>query len=103
MPRRLPKEQTGRTRRVSKFRNTSSSTFGTFIRPSPVRHGEEYEVKIEAVGSRGDGLTTINGFNIFVTGAKLGDKVKIRIIDIRGNYARAVVVNKPDESASIKA
>lgn len=101
MPRRLPKEQKGRTRRVSQFRNTSPSTFGTFVRPSPVKHGEEYEVKIEAVGSRGDGLTTINGFNIFVTGAKLGDKVKIRIMDIRGNYARALVVDKPERCAQI--
>jgi len=69
----------------------SSQYSGTFVRPSPVNLGEEYDVKIENLGSKGDGLAIINGFNIYVSGAKIGDYVKIRIVDIRGNFARAVV------------
>ncbi len=59
---------------------------------APVNEGEEYDVKIEDTGRDGDGITKIEGFVIFVSGAKVGDEVKIRITSTRRNFAFAEVV-----------
>ncbi|MDP3034007.1 MAG: TRAM domain-containing protein, partial [Methanobacteriaceae archaeon] len=52
---------------------------------SPINEGDEYDVKIEDMGRDGDGITRIEGFVIFVSGAKVGDEVKIRINATRRN------------------
>ncbi|MEM2896564.1 MAG: TRAM domain-containing protein [Candidatus Bathyarchaeia archaeon] len=60
--------------------------------PCPVKEGEEYEVTVEAVGRKGDGIARIENFVIFVPGAKAGDKLKVRVTGIRGTFATAEVV-----------
>jgi predicted RNA-binding protein with TRAM domain len=60
--------------------------------PSPVKEGEEYEVTIEAVGRKGDGIAKIENFVIFVPGTHEGDKVKVRITGLGRNFATASVV-----------
>lgn len=59
---------------------------------APVNEGEEYDVKIEDTGRDGDGITRIEGFVVFVSGAKVGDEVKIRITSTRRNFAFAEIV-----------
>lgn len=59
---------------------------------APVNEGEEYDVKIEDLGRDGDGIARIEGFVVFVSGAKVGDEVKIRITSSRRNFAFAEVV-----------
>ncbi len=59
---------------------------------APVNEGEEYDVKIEDMGRDGDGIAKIEGFIVFVNGAKVGDEVKIRINSIRRNFAFADIV-----------
>ena len=46
---------------------------------SPVSEGEELDVKIEAVGEKGDGIAKKNGFVLFVPGVNEGDEVRIKI------------------------
>ena len=59
---------------------------------APINEGEEYDVKIEDTGRDGDGIARIEGFVVFVTGAKVGDEVKIKINSTRRNFAFAEVV-----------
>lgn len=59
---------------------------------APLKEGDEYDVKIEDVGREGDGITRIEGFVVFVSGAKVGDEVKIRITSTRRNFGFAEVV-----------
>jgi predicted RNA-binding protein with TRAM domain len=59
---------------------------------APVNEGEEYDVKIEDMGRDGDGIAKVEGFIVFVNGAKVGDEVKIRITSTRRNFAFADVV-----------
>ncbi len=59
---------------------------------APINVGEEYDVKIEDLGRDGDGIARIEGFVIFVTGAKVGDEVKIKINSTRRNFAFAEIV-----------
>ncbi|MBI5391485.1 TRAM domain-containing protein [Candidatus Woesearchaeota archaeon] len=46
---------------------------------APVKVGDEVDVKIEAVGEKGDGIAKVKGFVIFVPNTKQGDEVKVRI------------------------
>ena len=59
---------------------------------APVNEGDEYDVKIEDTGRDGDGICRIEGFVIFVSGAKVGDEVKIRITSTRRNFGFAEIV-----------
>lgn len=63
-----------------------------FGRP-PVKVGDVREVKIEALGSEGDGIAKIDGFVVFVPGAKLNDNVKIRITKVLKKYGFAEIVD----------
>lgn len=60
---------------------------GGFNVPKPVKVGEEYDVEISEVGSRGDGIARVNNFVVFVNGAKQGEKTKIRIKEVRNRFA----------------
>jgi len=55
--------------------------------PKPVRVGEEYDVEINEVGSRGDGIARVKNFVVFVAGAKQGEKTKIKIKEVRNRFA----------------
>jgi predicted RNA-binding protein with TRAM domain len=61
-------------------------------RDAPVREGETYDVSINSVGAKGDGIAKVKGFVLFVAGVKKGDYVKIKINKVLKNsgFAEAV-------------
>jgi len=61
--------------------------------PKPVKTGDEVEVKIEAVASKGDGIAKKDGFVIFIKGAKEGDTVKVRITEVKERFAIGEVIS----------
>lgn len=61
----------------------------TEVARDAIEEGKQYEVKIEAVGSKGDGIAKVGKFTIFVPGASQGDVVNIRIKRISGTLAFA--------------
>lgn len=67
---------------------------------APVRVGEEIDVKIEAVGEKGDGIAKIKGFVIFVPNVKQGEDVKIRITKVLRKVGFGEVVSGATESHS---
>ncbi|MBN2421547.1 TRAM domain-containing protein [Candidatus Woesearchaeota archaeon] len=48
----------------------------------PVNVGDEIDVKIEAVGEKGDGVAKVKGFVLFVPNVKEGELVRIRVTKI---------------------
>ncbi len=68
----------------------------TFQRRSfaPIRVGDEVDVKIEAVGAKGDGIAKIKGFVIFVPGAKEGETLKVKILKVLKKMSFAEVVGQ---------
>ena len=61
----------------------------------PVKVGEDYDVKIEAMSKRGDsGVAKIEGMVIFVANTKVGDQVKIKIKRVGMGYAIADLVQQ---------
>lgn len=63
-----------------------------YFKPKPVKIGDEIDVTIAEVSRKGDGVTRIDGYVIFVPNAKQGDAVKIRIAEIRPNFAIGNIV-----------
>ena len=63
-----------------------------FNTPKPVEVGKEYEVDITERGSKGDGIARIQGFVVFVSGGKPGDKVKVQVTSVAQRFAQAEVV-----------
>jgi len=55
----------------------------------PVEEGKEYEVDIKELSRRGDGLTRIEGFVVFVPNTKPGDHVTVRVTQVRDRFAVA--------------
>ncbi|MCX8197251.1 MAG: TRAM domain-containing protein [Candidatus Micrarchaeota archaeon] len=58
----------------------------------PVEQGEEYEVLVEAKSARGDGIAHIEGFVIFIPGAPVGQKIKIKIKTVKRTFAVAEIL-----------
>ena len=57
--------------------------------PKPVKMGDEFEVSVNAVGGRGDGIAKKDGFVIFVQGGLKGEVVRIRITELNRSFAVA--------------
>ena len=64
--------------------------------PKPVEVDKEYEVDIQEMSHRGEGIARIQGLVIFVPNTKTGDHVKIRIRRISRRFAEAEVVGKEE-------
>lgn len=58
-----------------------------YFMPKPVKVGDEIDVTIEAVAQKGDGIAKVDGFVVFVKGAKQGDKIKVRISEVKARFA----------------
>ncbi len=62
--------------------------------PVPVKEGETYDVTIEGIGEKGDGIAKIQGFVIVVPKTQQGQRVKVRITAVRGKVSFGEVVGE---------
>ena len=67
---------------------------------APVKVGDELDVKIEAVGEKGDGIAKKDGFVLFVPGAKQGDNVRIKVTRVLAKVGFAEVVGQSEKAES---
>src|SRR3989338_6361888 len=65
---------------------------------APVNVGDELDVKIEAVGEKGDGIAKKDGFVLFVPNTNEGDEVKVRVTKVLRRVGFAEVVGKGEAS-----
>jgi len=70
---------------------------------APVKVGDELDVKIEAVGEKGDGIAKTEGFVLFVPNTKEGDEVKIRVTRVLRNVGFAEVASQTESSPEKKS
>ena len=64
------------------------------VKEEALTEGESYEVRIDAVGRKGDGIAKKDKYTIYVPGVVKGDVVKIKIKKITGNLAFAELIEK---------
>jgi predicted RNA-binding protein with TRAM domain len=65
---------------------------------APVNVGDELDVRIEAVGEKGDGIAKKDGFVLFVPNVKEGDQVRIRVTRVLRKVGFAEVVGSARKS-----
>ncbi len=53
----------------------------------PVEKNEEYIVEVSGLGFEGEGVAKVEGFPVFIQGALVGEKVKVKIIKVSKNFA----------------
>ncbi len=70
----------------------SSTGFGSSFKPKPVEVGKEYDVTISDTSRRGEGIAKIDGFVIFVAGAKQGQSARIKVTRVTDRFATGEVV-----------
>jgi predicted RNA-binding protein with TRAM domain len=89
MPRRLPERDTAkRTKRPSRAkRQRKYQSLPSW--KAPVEVGEEVEVLIDDIGSRGDGISRVDGFLVFVPQAKVGKRLRVKITKVGPKFAIA--------------
>ncbi len=67
--------------------------------PKPVEMGNEYDVEIQEISRRGEGITRIEGLVIFVPNTNPEDKVRIKITRISRRFSEAEVVGEATEQS----
>jgi 23S rRNA (uracil1939-C5)-methyltransferase len=53
----------------------------------PVIKNKDYEMNIDGLGSKGEGVGRIQGFTVFVEGALTGERVLVKIVKVTKSYA----------------
>ena len=77
--------------------------YGGYNNVAPVKEGDEIDVKIEAIGDKGDGIAKKDGFVLVVPGTQLNDEVRIRITKVLRKVGFAEVVGKSEGSSEEEA
>jgi 23S rRNA (uracil1939-C5)-methyltransferase len=54
----------------------------------PVQLEENYELVINTYSHQGEGIGRVNNFTIFVPGAILGERVRVKVKEVKKNFAR---------------
>ena len=72
--------------------------------PKPVETVKEYDVQVTETSRQGDGIARVQGFVIFVKGAKVGQKAKVKVTNVGARFATAELVaatsEQPQQSES---
>lgn len=63
-----------------------------FEQKPPLEVGDVKTVKIEALGSGGDGIAKVDGFVVFVPGTNVDDEVTVKITRVLKKYAFSEIV-----------
>lgn len=63
-----------------------------------INKNEEYDMNITGMGYEGEGVGKINDFTVFVPGALLNEKVKVKIVKVNKNFAFAKLIDVMEAS-----
>ena len=61
--------------------------------PSGLKAGDQVDCKVEKIASGGNGMATVDGLPIFISGAIPGQKVKVQIIKKKDKFAEARILD----------
>ncbi len=65
----------------------------------PVEEGKTYTIKVEDLGSKGDGIARVEGFVVFVPETEVGETVRVEVNSVGRKFAFAEVIDRDvDES-----
>jgi len=89
MPRRLRnRERNGKSdKRTSRFRDSGFRL--RFSQGFQIKEGQEINLVIDDIGSRGDGVSRLGDFLIFVPGSRVGERLRVKILRVENKFAIA--------------
>ena len=70
------------------------------VADSPLKKDDVLTVRVEQIGSEGEGIAKVEGYTLFIKDAVVGDEVKVKVIKTKKNYgyARLLEIITPSES-----
>ena len=71
-------------------------------RAKPVKVGEEYDVEISEIGSKGDGIARVKNFVVFVENSKKGEKARIKIREVHNKFALADKIESKEQKEQVE-
>jgi 23S rRNA (uridine2552-2'-O)-methyltransferase len=77
---------------ASRSQSAEIYVIGKGFLTTTVRKGDVLDVMIDGVGKSGDGVAHVDGFVIFVNGAREGSRVKIKIKDVKPEFGFGEIV-----------
>jgi 23S rRNA (uridine2552-2'-O)-methyltransferase len=72
---------------ASRSQSAEIYVIGKGFLTTAIRKGDVFDVKIDGIGKNGDGIAHVDGFVVFVKGAKEGKKIKIKVTDVKPEFA----------------
>ena len=66
----------------------------------PVKKNNIYDIEVRDLNHKGQGVGKIDGFTIFLNGGLPGDKVKVKIIDVKKSYGVGELISIEEKSNS---
>lgn len=69
----------------------------------PVEEGKTYEVTVEDLGSKGDGIARVDGFVVFVPETEVGEVVEVEISSVGRKFAFGEVVDRVGTADDVDA
>ena len=64
---------------------------------APVRGGDEVVVEVTDVGAEGDGIARVDGYTLFVPDTAAGDRVRVRVDEVKPRFGFAEVIDHDPE------
>jgi 23S rRNA (uridine2552-2'-O)-methyltransferase len=81
--------------RASRQQSAEIYVIGKGFLTTALRKGDVVDVRIDSEGKSGDGVAHVDDFVVFVRGARVGDRLRVKIRDVRPSFAFAEPVEKP--------
>jgi predicted RNA-binding protein with TRAM domain len=60
-------------------------------RTKPVELGKIYEVDINEITGKGDGIARVQGFIVFIENGKMGNNVRVKVTEVADRFAKATI------------
>lgn len=57
----------------------------------PVELGKIYEVDINEITGKGDGIARVQGFIVFIENGQMGNNVRIKVTEVADRFAKATI------------
>ncbi|MBE3036237.1 MAG: 23S rRNA (uracil(1939)-C(5))-methyltransferase RlmD [Candidatus Atribacteria bacterium] len=70
------------------------------MKDKPVHLEEDHEFMVNGYSHQGEGIGRVNNFTVFVPGAILGERIRVKITEVKKNFARGqleeIILSSPD-------
>jgi 23S rRNA (uridine2552-2'-O)-methyltransferase len=78
---------------ASRSQSAEIYVIGKGFLTTSVRKGDVVDVQIDALGKDGDGVAHIEDLVVFVKGARVGEKARVKVKDVKPSFAFAEKVD----------